>query len=366
MVAHTVLLDFTVSSNVVCDTDKRSNLKSSIASVLRDHFDGLKTLTDSTIDNSFFVLYAGPRSSLITVRGYAEGLVTVNIEYYKQDDEEALMSLESARDLETAMQAAATATRSHALVPLKRGGPFERYFPTADERLLEYDIDKLVFEARSPYQKVQIVHSKSLGNLLVLDELQNMSEADLIYTETLMQRGKENYTGKEIVILGGGDGGLLWELLKEKPKYVTMLEIDDVVMKACSQHMRSICGDCLDKRKGDNYEIIVGDCVKALAHMIDEGRQFDYVFGDLTDIPISTTPHGDAWDFIRLILNSSMKVLKPSGKYMTHGNGASCPESLSMFENVLSELSVPVVFTKDSAFVPSFFEVWIFYQVMRK
>lgn len=42
-----------------------------------------------------------------------------------------------------------------------------------DDRLLEYDIDKLVFEARSPYQKVQIVHSKSLGNLLVLDELQS-------------------------------------------------------------------------------------------------------------------------------------------------------------------------------------------------
>lgn len=52
--------------------------------------------------------------------------------------------------------------------------------------------------------------------------------------------------------------------------------------------------------------------------MIEEGRQFDYVFGDLTDIPISTTPQGDAWDFIRLILNSSMKVLKPNGKYMTH------------------------------------------------
>lgn len=52
-----------------------------------------------------------------------------------------------------------------------------------------------------------------------------MSEADLIYTETLMQRGKENYEGKEIVILGGGDGGLLWELLKENPKHVTMLEV---------------------------------------------------------------------------------------------------------------------------------------------
>ncbi|KAG7202370.1 hypothetical protein KM043_018694 [Ampulex compressa] len=389
MVVHTVLLDFTVPTTVITDLEKCSHLKTAIGNVLNEHFVGVKPLTEWNVDGSLLILYTGPRGSLITVRGYTEGLVTLNIEYYKQDDEEALLSFEQwryleadvamalnsqrskrlpplTRELETALQAAATATRSHTLAPIKRGGPFERYFPTADERLLEYDIDKLVFEARSPYQKVQIVHSKSLGNLLVLDELQNMSEADLIYTETLMQRSKENYTGKEIVILGGGDGGLLWELLKEKPKFVTMLEIDDIVMKACSQHMRSICGDCLDKRKGENYEIIVGDCVKALAHMIEEGRQFDYVFGDLTDIPISTTPHGDAWDFIRLILNSSVKVLKPAGKYMTHGNGASCPESLKMYEEVLTQLCVPVTFTKDRAFVPSFFEDWVFYQVSLK
>ncbi|KAJ8679979.1 hypothetical protein QAD02_015766 [Eretmocerus hayati] len=366
MVAHTVLLDFTVPSSQILDAEKRSNLKSNITNVLKEYFVGLKHLTECNVDGSLVILFSGPRGSLITVRGYSEGLVTLNIEYFKQDDEEALVSFETGRDLETALLTATSASRSHTLAPIKRGGPFERYFPTADERLLEYDIDRLVFEARSPYQKVQIVHSKSLGNMLVLDELQNLSEADLIYTETLMQRGKENYEGKDIVILGGGDGGLLWELLKENPKHVTMLEIDDVVMKACSQYMRSVCGDCLDKRKTSSYEIIVGDCVKALTHMIEEGRQFDYVFGDLTDIPISPTPHGDAWDFIRLILNSSMRVLKPTGKYMTHGNGASCPESLKMYEDVLSNLSVPVEYTKDSAFIPSFFEDWIFYQVSLK
>lgn len=54
----------------------------------------------------------------------------------------------------------------------------------------------------------------------------DLSEKDLVYTETLMQRGKENYRDKEIVILGGGDGALLWELLKEQPKFVTMLEVN--------------------------------------------------------------------------------------------------------------------------------------------
>lgn len=94
MVAHTVLLDFTVSPNVIADIDKRSNLKLTIANVLNDNFNGLKPFTEANIEGSFIVLYTGPRGSLITVRGYPEGLVTVNIEYYKRDEEEALLTFE--------------------------------------------------------------------------------------------------------------------------------------------------------------------------------------------------------------------------------------------------------------------------------
>jgi len=66
------------------------------------------------------------------------------------------------------------------------------------------------------------------------------------------------------------------------------------------------------------FQIVVGDCVEILNQFIAEGRKFDYVFGDLTDIPLSTSPQGEVWDFIRLILNSALTVLKPQGKYMTH------------------------------------------------
>lgn len=70
-----------------------------------------------------------------------------------------------------------------------------------------------------------------------------------------MQRGIENYNGKDICILGGGDGALLFELLKENPKFVTMLEIDEMVMEACNKYMRSICGDVLEVRKSDKFEV---------------------------------------------------------------------------------------------------------------
>jgi len=44
----------------------------------------------------------------------------------------------------------------------------------------------------------------------------------------------------------------------------------------------------------------------------------DFVFGDLTDIPVDSSGEQDAWDFIKLILNKSMQVIKPGGKYLTH------------------------------------------------
>ena len=52
-----------------------------------------------------------------------------------------------------------------------------------------------------------------------------IAEGDIIYTKTLLGNGRENYKDKEILILGGGDGGVLHELLKESPKFVTMVEI---------------------------------------------------------------------------------------------------------------------------------------------
>lgn len=55
---------------------------------------------------------------------------------------------------------------------------------------------------------------------------------------------------------GGGDGALLYELLKEQPKEVIMVEIDETVMSACSKYMRSACGNVLDKLEGPNYKVI--------------------------------------------------------------------------------------------------------------
>ncbi|KAF7267375.1 hypothetical protein GWI33_019383 [Rhynchophorus ferrugineus] len=404
MAVNTILLDFSVDPSLTKTDGSFTVLSTNIENVLRDFLTGLKTISSFELEGSLIKIFTANRGTVVNLRIYSNGLVTLNIDYYKGEKQEPLLTLELSKIFEQKLAIALDSFRSKMFPPIKRGipldvylsssgwntlnshalerdlkervveikrtqalpiltrGTFMRYYQTSDERILEYDIDNLVFEEVTPYQKVQIVHSKTLGNMLVLDDLQNIAESDLIYTETLMQRGKENYKDKEIVILGGGDGALLYELLKEKPKEVIMLEIDDVVMKACAKYMRSICGDVLDNYSGANYKIIVGDCMKSLEQYIKEGRKFDYIFGDLTDVPISEDHSEQLWAFINKILQMSCKVLKPTGKFMTHLTGTSCPEAVEQYSQYLQKLQPSVKYTMDRAFVPSFLEEWVFCQ----
>uniref|UniRef100_A0A0V0G6B9 Putative spermidine synthase n=1 Tax=Triatoma dimidiata TaxID=72491 RepID=A0A0V0G6B9_TRIDM len=362
MAVNTILLDFTVKPSQF-----PYNLQEELMTKVLEHFFPhlTKVHKREMEDGGFLLLFTAIRGSFLSIRSFPQGLITINIEYYKKDSDEEILNFKRITLLEAELASVLGSTKSNKFPPLRRGG-INRYYPTSDERILEYDIDALVFEEKSPYQKVQIVHSRTLGNMLILDGLQNLSDRDLIYTETLMQRGKEDYAGKEIVILGGGDGALLYELLKENPKNVLMFELDEVVIRACKMHMRGCCGDVLDSMKGPNYEIILGDCMTSLEAMIKENRKFDYVFGDLTDVPVTPTPQNEIWDFIRLILKTSIKILKPKGKYMTHCCGAACPGAVKMFEEQLSSLGFDVEYTKATAFIPSFLEDWLFYQIWKK
>ncbi|KAH8242469.1 hypothetical protein KR032_006986 [Drosophila birchii] len=362
MAAQTILFDFTLDKDKTSDEKQRLEVAKILRNELEHVFPQLElAYSMESPENGYFAVLHENKDTVITCRIFQHGLLTLNVEYFLPDGKDGI-SFDETKSLEKILAIKLKCIKSQRLPTLKRGD-VSRYFPSSDERIIEYDIDQVVYEARSPFQKIQIMHSKTLGNMLLLDELQNIAESDLIYTETLMCRGVENYEGKEICILGGGDGALLYELLKENPKHVVMLEIDEIVMQACNKYLSVICGDVLEKRKTDQYEIIVGDCVEYLKKFIADGRKFDYVFGDLTDIPITDAPVGETWDFIRTIFEHSFKVLKPDGKYLTHGNGSTCKVQLRLFEEQLELLRPKVKYTTTKAFVPSFMEEWLFYQV---
>uniref|UniRef100_A0A2K5XXC2 PABS domain-containing protein n=1 Tax=Mandrillus leucophaeus TaxID=9568 RepID=A0A2K5XXC2_MANLE len=128
--------------------------------------------------------------------------------------------------------------RMKELIP---GGTIDRYWPTADGLLVEYNVDEVVYDEDSPYQSIKILHSKQFGNILILSGNVNLAESDLTYTWAIVGSGKD-YT----------DGGILCEIVKLKLKMVTMIEIDEMVIDGCKKYMRT-CGDVLDNLKGDCY-----------------------------------------------------------------------------------------------------------------
>merc|ERR1712012_1448796 len=316
---------------------------------------------------SYSAIYSGPKDCMFTIKHYfREGLITLSLEYFKINQEDALLyNYNHVEQLEMMITRALDAGKGSSLPPIQRCLPRSPYLRTSDDRLLQMAWKKLLFSERTPYQLVEIYSTLDFGNVLVLDGFANLAESDLAYTHSLMCKGVQDYAKKDVLILGGGDGALLHELLKEEPKFVTMVDIDEAVMRSCKEHMRSACGDVLDKFETEKYKIIADDALKWLATYKEEGRQFDVIFGDLTDIPV----HGNdtsTWNFVRTVVRTSLLLLPIGGKYLTHINGINSPNSIALFAKMVEGLGVPVEIATTEAHVPSSMEKWVFYQLTRK
>lgn len=260
--------------------------------------------------------------------------------------------------------------------PLKRCLEVSPYLATSDNRITEYGFNKVLVSTQSDFQLVQIIETRDYGNLLILDGMANLAESDTVtYTHALMNLPTENYKDKNVLILGGGDGALLKELLElpeeNRPGFITMVDIDEVVMDVCAEFMPSVCGEYLQRSNwnGPNYKIIAGCAIQFMKECKAKQFEFDYIFGDLTDTPVSTGPRdSDLWQFLGTILELGVGLLRPnSGRYLTHCNGINVPHSLTAYEKVLSELAGgKCKFTQTQSYVNSFMETWVFYQIFRR
>lgn len=355
------MIDLQFESNILTDPEKRSDIVKRIEEVFQSLF--MKRKCEGAFGESYVVCFSNEDGSLTcNLKCYPFGLVTLTFEdCLEGDDSFTNPKLEDIRkELHKNFK-----IKVEKIPIVKRGSSVPLYFTTADERILEYDFTKVVFQNESPYQNIKILHSPTLGNCLILDDLQNLAESDINYTHGVMKFGSISYTGKEVLILGGGDGGLLHELLKENPKFITMVDIDQMVVEACRIHLRGCCGDSLDKLEGPNYKVIIDDCLKRLDEYKETGKKFDVIINDLTDIPIATSPQGEMWDFVKKIINKSLCVLKDDGSYLNHALGESCFDALKTYEKMLDTLPVKVSFEKHLAYVPSFMENWVFYEIKK-
>lgn len=94
MSVHTILLDFSVDPSVVKTESQLPVIASNIENVLREYLSGLKLLTSIPFETDLFQLYSGEGGISVNLRIFKTGLITINIEYLKNERDEELLNFE--------------------------------------------------------------------------------------------------------------------------------------------------------------------------------------------------------------------------------------------------------------------------------
>jgi spermidine synthase len=142
-----------------------------------------------------------------------------------------------------------------------------------------FRIDRELFRARSEFQEIFIFENETLGRVLALDGVVQLTERDeFVYHEMLTHLPLLAHgAARKVLIIGGGDGGILEEALKHPIERAVMVEIDGMVIEACRRHLPTVCGKAFEDPRA---ELIVGDGV---TYMAETTERFDLIVVDSTD-----------------------------------------------------------------------------------
>lgn len=139
-------------------------------------------------------------------------------------------------------------------------------------------IDKVYFEGKTEYQQVQIFSSPSLGKVLFLDrKLQSAQIDERTYHEALVHPVLITHPAPEtVLVIGGGDGGALKEVLRYPVQDVVLVEVDPVVIEVSKRYFPWLSTCLEDKRV--NLEVMDGR-----EFIQKEQKQFDVVLIDSSE-----------------------------------------------------------------------------------
>ena len=139
--------------------------------------------------------------------------------------------------------------------------------------------ERQIFSKQSQFQKIEIFETAEFGKMLVMDDRIMLTEKDeFIYHEMLVHVPMAvNPDIKQVLVIGGGDGGILRELTRyTQLKRVVVAEIDADVIEASRRHL-PFTGCGFDDER---VEIKVTD---GLRYVRNCREQFDLIIVDSTD-----------------------------------------------------------------------------------
>ncbi len=149
-----------------------------------------------------------------------------------------------------------------------------------DDVKLSIRVDRQLASYKSEFQRIDIFDSEEFGKILTLDGYLMVTEKDeYIYHEMITHIPMAtNPEIKNILVVGGGDGGTVRELTRYKSiQKIDMVEIDEMVVRLCKEHIPSIACSLDDERVTIYYE----DGVRFVRNT--EDKKYDLIIVDSTD-----------------------------------------------------------------------------------
>ena len=143
-----------------------------------------------------------------------------------------------------------------------------------------YSIQSVFYEDVSEFQHTQVVQSKRYGRMLLLDGIVQTTEKDeFIYHEMMVHVPMLSHPNPEkVLIIGGGDGGILREILRYKTvNMVTMVEIDKGVVDLCREYLPMINDGAFEDSRTN---LVIAD---GATFVKDVNDKFDLVIVDSPD-----------------------------------------------------------------------------------
>ncbi|KAI7878849.1 spermidine synthase [Lichtheimia hyalospora FSU 10163] len=137
-------------------------------------------------------------------------------------------------------------------------------------------VEEILHVEKSKFQDVLVFQSSNYGNVLVLDGVIQATERDeFSYQEMITHLAMNSHPNpKKVLVIGGGDGGVLREVVKhETIDEVTLVDIDEAVPRVSKKYLPNMAigfehpkatvhiGDGLEFLRGkvNMYDVIITD-----------------------------------------------------------------------------------------------------------
>ncbi len=208
---------------------------------------------------------------------------------------------------------------------------------------LSISVDREIYRGRSRFQRIDVVENRTMGRVLFLDKTFQLTERDeFIYHEMLAHVPLFSIENPEnVLIIGGGDGGLARECLKHNIKRLDLVEIDEKVIEISKKYFPTLNVSFNDKR----MNVIVDDGYEYIKRV---DKKYDAILVDSTD-PVGPARVLFNEEFYSLVL----KRLNENGIFATQsGSPFFYPEHLKMaYDNLKKIFRYVKVYT---AFIPTY------------